>query len=349
MGLMTKHCNAMMAGLDLFEDQPAFAASHSIVLRGQADLDGFRRAARRLLARQVRPEWVSWYCSDDSEPDLFCGADAAAVGGVSGAALPTPAEALDAPAVTVPAEFLQLCESVSLHGDASRFGLLYRLLWRLQHEPALRHDPLDTDRLLAHRMAQSVRRDMHKMKAFVRFRTVQDEAFKARPEGGPLHVAWFEPEHHIVQAIAPFFARRFTQMRWAILTPECSVAWDRATLRFGPGAMKADAPPADAGEQLWLAYYLNTFNPARLKLKAMQKEMPRRYWKNLPEAQLISGLAARAAARHTAMIEQPATVTRRRIPSLRPAAGSGPSEKTPVATISIAANTGCKSATRLFD
>lgn len=71
-------------------------------------------------------------------------------------------------------------------------------------------------------MAQAVRRDLHKMKAFVRFRSVHDERFRAHPEDGPLHVAWFEPEHHIVGAVAPFFARRFTQMRWAILTPACS-------------------------------------------------------------------------------------------------------------------------------
>jgi uracil-DNA glycosylase len=302
---------AARADQDLFEDQPAFTASHSILLDGPADLDGFRRAARRLLAQQAPPEWVSWYCRNDSAPDLFAGLDFS-----SNSALPgnTP----EAPAVTVPAEFLQLCQSVILHSDAGRFGLLYRLFWRLSHEPDLRRDPLDADWVRAQHMAQAVRRDMHKMKAFVRFRTVQDETFKTRPGGGPLRVAWFEPEHHIVQAIAPFFARRFTQMRWAILTPECSVDWNGNSLRFGPGALKAYAPLADAGEQLWLTYYQNTFNPARLKLKAMQKEMPRRYWKNLPEAQLISGLASRAAERRTTMIEQPPTVTRRRISACRP-------------------------------
>ena len=73
-------------------------------------------------------------------------------------------------------------------------------------------------------MANAVRRDMHKMKVFVRFRTVLGEAFKAQPTGGPLHVASFEREHHIVEAIAPFFALRFTQMRWAVLTPERCMA-----------------------------------------------------------------------------------------------------------------------------
>ena len=313
MGVTNRRGGAMLASQGLFADQPAFSSFRSIVLQGPADLDGFRRAARSLLAQQIQPEWVSWHSSDDSAHDLFAGADHAA------AALAVP-DAPDAPAVTAPAEFVQLCQSVILHRDAGRFGLLYRLLWRLQREPALRHDPLDADRVQARHMAQAVQRDMHKMKAFVRFRTVQDEAFQTRPESGPLHVAWFEPEHHIVHAIAPFFARRFTQMRWAVLTPECSIAWNGGALRFGPGAVKADAPPADAGEQLWLTYYQNTFNPARLKLKAMQKEMPRRYWKNLPEAQLISGLAAGAAARSATMVEQPPTTPRRRIAAYRPTA-----------------------------
>jgi probable DNA metabolism protein len=213
---------------------------------------------------------------------------------------------------------MALCQDVILHSDPNRFGLLYRILWRLVHEPGLRHDPLDADRVKAGQMAQAVRRDMHKMKAFVRFRTVLDDSFKSDPEIGTLHVAWFEPEHHIVEAVAPFFARRFAQMRWAILTPECSVEWNGGQLRFGPGGTAADAPPPDAGEQLWLTYYQHIFNPARLKLQMMQKEMPRKYWKNLPEAELIYPLAAGARQRSARMVEQAATVPARRLPSVMP-------------------------------
>ena len=308
-----------------------------VTLRGPTDLGGFRQAARSLLARQVPPGQVSWHTEGTPMQDLF-----STPGAIDPAA--DAAAFSDAPAVKVPAEFMALCESVILHRDPNRFGLLYSLFWRLAHEPGLRHDPLDADRVKAAHMAQAVRRDLHKMKAFVRFRSVQDEHFRARPEDGPLHVAWFEPEHHIVQAVAPFFARRFTQMRWAILTPACSVEWDcvsghgpaarpvqssqpvqprpagmKGQLRFGPGAKKSDAPPADAGEQLWLTYYWHTFNPARLKLKAMQKEMPRKYWHNLPEAPLISSLAKEANERSQRMLAQPASVTQRRLPAGRAA------------------------------
>ena len=299
---------------DLLSDDLFPQAAQAITLQGPVDLAGFRRAARALLAQNILPIHVSWHTTSTPTKDLFASAHDASA--------PTPkSRAGDAPAVPVPPEFLGLCQSVILHSDPNRFGLMYRMLWRLIHEPGLRHDPLDADMIKAQQLAQAVRRDMHKMKAFVRFRTVQDETFHSQPEGGLLHVAWFEPEHHIVEAIAPFFARRFTQMRWAILTPERSVRWDGAKARFGPGANKSDAPPADAGEQLWLTYYQHIFNPARLKLKMMQKEMPRRYWRNLPEARFISGMAASAHERRANMIEEAPTTPRRRIPAFRVDAG----------------------------
>ncbi|RYX96720.1 MAG: DUF4130 domain-containing protein [Comamonadaceae bacterium] len=295
-------------------------------LRHQTDLEGFSRAVRGLVGQNILPHQVSWHVRDARVHDLFAQpADEA-----DRLVLPP-----DAPAIQVPALFPPLCETVILHSDPNRFGLLYRILWRLLQEPGLRHDPLDADIVKAQHMAQAVRRDMHKMKAFVRFRTVQDETFKTHPEDGPLHVAWFEPEHHIVEAVAPFFARRFTQMRWVILTPERSVEWNcigcasakapprgdkaatekaLAALRFGPGAKKEDAPPPDAGEELWLTYYQHIFNPARLKLKMMQQEMPRKYWPNLPEAELIHPLTVMAHERSERMVQQPATRPMRRIP-----------------------------------
>ena len=66
--------------------------------------------------------------------------------------------------------------------------------------------------------------------------------------------------------------------------------------------LKATKP--DEGEQLWLTYYENIFNPARLKLGTMRREMPRRYWHNLPETVLISTLVQQARARTGQMLEQ---------------------------------------------
>jgi probable DNA metabolism protein len=246
-------------------------ATLPVLLQGQADLQGFRRAARGLLAQQMLPEQVSWHSTDSAMQDIFAGARA------PGGAFQGNLAFDDAPAISVPPEFMALCQAVILHSDPDRFGLLYRILWRLVHEPGLRQDPLDTDLVKAGCMAEAVRRDMHEMKAFVRFRTVLDDTFRSDPEVGPLHVAWFEPEHHIVEAVAPFFARRYKQMRWAILTPERSLEWDGGQLRFGPGGQASGAPAPDADEQRWLSYYQHIFNPARLKqVRVMPTEMTER-------------------------------------------------------------------------
>jgi len=198
----------------------------AVTLASANDLDGFRRACRRLWAEQVEPERVSWHTADEAESDLFDANAAAAV-------------LAQAPAVQVPAAFMPLCESVVLHRDAGRFGLLYRLLWRLQREPGLRHEPHDADWVLAQQMGQDVRRDMHEMKARLGFRVVDEGA-----AAGPLHLAWYEPEHHIVEATAPFFARRFAAAtRWAIRTPQRSVLGEGDRFVFGPGIRRDEMRP----------------------------------------------------------------------------------------------------------
>ncbi|MDQ6882228.1 MAG: TIGR03915 family putative DNA repair protein [Pseudomonadota bacterium] len=191
-------------------------------LASETDLAGFREEARSLLAHQVPPEQVDWQTAHNS--DQF--AQAVPSDGPSSRHVPRAAMAI------VPASFLRLCEIVVLHRDPDRFALLYRLLWRLVHEPGLRSDPIDPDMLTAHQMGQAVRRDLHKMKAFLRLRPVTDRAAQA-----PLHLGWFEPAHHIVEASAPWFVRRFPEQPWAILTPERSVRWTPAgeRLEFGPG------------------------------------------------------------------------------------------------------------------
>lgn len=281
---------------------------HCVTLRHAADWAGFREAARTCLQAGLEPTHVHWQMAGAAEADLFVGSGDD--GDVQGR---TPKDALTAdafsptPTPRVPRAFIALGEKVALHTDPERYALLYRALWRLAHDPALRHDALDADLSRMQRMAAAVRRDMHKMRAFVRFRAVDDG------EEQPLHVAWFEPDHHITQANAAFFVQRFTQMRWAILTPDCSLRWDGSALQVGPGATRADAPPPDAGEALWLTYYQHTFNPARLKLAMMRREMPTRYWKNLPEATLIDSLARGAHERSARMVNAGGTVPLRRI------------------------------------
>lgn len=259
----------------------------AVPLSAPDDFDGWREQARRLVMADVPPDRVVWQVPGEGGDDLFAGA---------GGARRLPAPPLGCPQPRVPRAFLDLAGKAALHSDPQRYALLYRLLWRLQTRPGLMEDGADDDVRRLAMLARTVRRDIHKMRAFVRFRVIGDG-------GTERYVAWFEPEHHILRANAAFFVNRFTQMRWTILTPQGSLDWDGEVLREGPPAARGDAPAGDAAEDLWKTYYGSIFNPARLKVGAMLKEMPRRYWKNMPEAALIPDLIAGAQAREAAMVE----------------------------------------------
>ncbi len=261
-----------------------------------ADFDGWRDAARRLVMAGAAPGGVVWHVRGEVE-DLFA---------APARALPEAAEA--GPALRVPRDFPDLARYAICHRDPQRFALLYRLLLRLQEEPRLLALATDDDVHLVNAMAKNVSRERHKMTAFVRFREVagEDDAF----------VAWFEPEHHVVRLTAPFFRDRFTNMRWSILTPEICAHWDRRTLRFTEGVTRDHAPGADRLEDYWRTYYASIFNPARLKVNAMKREMPVRYWKNLPESSLIPSLIERAEGRATAMVEAAPTSAPKRAPKI---------------------------------
>ncbi|GGB28654.1 uracil-DNA glycosylase [Sphingomonas metalli] len=247
------------------------------------DFDAWRDAARDLAAASVPPDDVVWQVGD-VPTDLFAGES-------NTRALPGAA-----PAFGVPRAFLDLARSAILSREPERFALLYTLLTRLRREPKLMEDRADRLVRRLEEMAKAVRRDIHKMRAFLRFREVAEE-------GGSRYVAWFEPEHHIVRANAAFFVNRFASMRWSILTPELSLHWDGKALAQGPGATRGDAPEGDPTEEVWKTYYASIFNPARLKVGAMLKEMPRKYWKNMPETALVPELLAGAQAREAQMID----------------------------------------------
>jgi DNA polymerase len=96
-------------------------------------------------------------------------------------------------------------------------------------------------------------------------------------------------------------------MPWSILTPDLCAHWDGLAISFTSGVSKAEAPTSDRLEETWRRYYATIFNPARLKVKAMSSEMPKKYWRNLPEASMIKPLIAGAARTADAMIAKAAS------------------------------------------
>src|SRR3954468_5995817 len=258
---------------------------HIITLDHETDFDGWRKAARTLALNDVKPSDVTWNVASDA-PELFA---------------PT-APPLEPPHGTfnVPAQFVDLASTVILHRDPERFALLYRMLWRLRGNHDLLQLATDPDNAKLQGMAKAIRRDEHKMHAFVRFREIGRE-HKSH------FVAWFEPEHHIVELAAPFFARRFADMPLSTLTPDLCAHWDAHAVSITPGVSQSEAPTADRLEETWRSYYASIFNPARLKVTAMRNEMPKKYWRNLPEASLIKPLIEGAGRTASAMIANAAT------------------------------------------
>ncbi|HYO25865.1 MAG TPA: UdgX family uracil-DNA binding protein, partial [Lacipirellulaceae bacterium] len=119
---------------------------------------------------------------------------------------------------------------------------------------------------------------------------------------GERYVAWHRPDHRVLGIVAPFFARRFTDMHWTIMTPQESATWVGTRLAFGPGVPASEAPGADDLDEMWRTYYRSIFNPARIKLQAMRREMPVRYWATLPETQILPEMLAEAPQRLAEML-----------------------------------------------
>lgn len=266
-------------------------AYYSVHLPEPDDFDFWRDRARQLIQCDVPPDRVSWI-EPGGTSDLF------AQDGPSRSKQRLPVPDVDARPVRANRRFLSVAKNAALHSDAERFALLYRLLWRLQANPKLMEDKSDLDVRRVEELDKNVRRDSHKMHAFVRFRLVESDEDEAQDH----YIAWFEPEHHIVRANAGFFIRRFANMKWSILTPKGCLHWDSKALSESPPAERSDAPSGDPTEDLWRKYYASTFNPARLKVGAMVKEMPKKYWANLPEASLIPELVAGAQKRESRMV-----------------------------------------------
>lgn len=259
--------------------------SYAVTLPARDAFDAWRAAARLAISHRIAPAEIDW----------------SGAGGLFAASALPPDQGPHQ--VVVGQAFLQLAGSVIWHSDPERFALLYQALWRLDRgdgSPLSQADPLG---LRLHLLAKGVGRDIHKMHAFVRFRECPAEGPRRR------FAAWFEPEHNTLEPGAVFFAKRFADMDWMIATPRLTAQFKAGKLTFGPAAPRPELPE-DASEGLWATYFANIFNPARIKLGAMQSEMPKTYWKNLPETKLIPEMLKDAEARVQRMREAGASQVR---------------------------------------
>ena len=252
--------------------------------------EGWKSSARILLGEEVLPGDVLWLEEEERQEALHFSDPLPLESG-------TTCDGGTRKVFSVSRGFLEIARNVALHSGDRKWSLLYRMLWRMTHgEARLLEMPVDEDVIALNHFAKEVKKDAYRMRAFLRFR-------ETRLEGEPWFVAWYEPEHDTVALNEEFFVGRFANMRWSILTPKRCMHYDGKHVTFSEGVTRGTVAE-DKVEPLWIAYYSNIFNPARIKPAAMKAQLLKRNWKNLPEAVVIEPLLRDARRRSDLMIER---------------------------------------------
>jgi len=211
-----------------------------LTLEDSAAFEPWREMTRAALQRAIPPEALDWRIQG-GEMDLF----GQQTNDSDGMVVLTEGPVLKS--VTLRASCIVLLRDMLCHSDPGRFALAYRIAWRVQGNPHLLDVATDADIAKARIMIRQNRQDCHKMTAFVRFRELPAQA---GGEGRRRFLAWFEPQHHILERVAPFFAKRFTDMDWMILTPRGSIRWDGKDLAYS--TEPCEQPELDDGfGDLW--------------------------------------------------------------------------------------------------
>jgi probable DNA metabolism protein len=260
----------------------------TIIITSVPGFDEWREASRRCIAERIRPEHLIWQNAHSVQNELFS-SDAEPCQSKIPRKMPQSK-------LSIPKSTLMLLKYALCHNDENRFALCYRVLWRVVYEnKQLIQIKTDDDVIQLFAMAKAVKRDAYKMSAFLRFREIS-------LEGQEHFVAWYEPEHFSLEIKLNFFQTRFKNMRWSILTPYRAAHWDTETLVLEDNPDSSVVPDDDRIEKYWLTYYANIFNPARIKTSAMLNQMPKKYWKNMPETTLIDDMIKQSETRTRKMI-----------------------------------------------
>jgi probable DNA metabolism protein len=203
-----------------------------IPLSDQVDVSGFHMEATRLLGQQVPPQSIEWSAAPaQSVGEEPLESDRASIRNRAARAI-------------IPQSFVRMSELVVLHRDPERFDLLYRALWRLMYEPDLKNDPGDADLSRLRQMAQSVRRDIQKMKTRLAFRPLTIK-------GNVVSVSWYEPTHYVSEVVGGWLALRDPATHWILLTPDRSMRWDGERLLSAPAVAPLQQPAATLDDAGW--------------------------------------------------------------------------------------------------
>ena len=133
-------------------------------------------------------------------------------------------------------------------------------------------------------MVRKVRREKHRMEAFIRFQKLKDETFYAA----------IEPDFNVLPLLIRHFKDRYADQKWIIydIRRKYGVSYDGhdtqyITLNFSDvkSTNVISAYTEDEGlyQDLWKNYFKSVNIPARKNTKLHLMHVPRRYWRHLTE------------------------------------------------------------------
>jgi len=130
-----------------------------------------------------------------------------------------------------------------------------------------------------------VRREKHRMEAFVRFQKLKDETYYAA----------IEPDFNVLPLLIRHFKSRYTDQKWMIydIRRNYGIYYDRhdtqfITLDFAMAGKPGDVISAYTEDEtiyqhLWKNYFHSVNIAARKNTRLHMRHIPKRYWKHLTE------------------------------------------------------------------
>lgn len=145
----------------------------------------------------------------------------------------------------------------------------------------------DPDMLEISKILKSMRREIHRMHAFVRFERLKEN----------LYFAKIEPDFDVLPLIGNHFEKRYADQKWMIfdLKRHYGLIYDLENVDFfypeSDQIQNLKNPEQFHHEEekhfqkMWQNYFVKTGIPSRKNMKLHIQHVPKRYWKYLTEKQ----------------------------------------------------------------
>jgi probable DNA metabolism protein len=138
---------------------------------------------------------------------------------------------------------------------------------------------ISDDRVLnLHKVSEKVRTERHRMLGLIRFSQCKDGIYYSQ----------IEPDHNILQLLAPHFANRMADQNWIIHDIKRNSAaiynmegWILTNLELKD--LPVMSLEEDFYQSLWKQYFKSIAITTRLNSKLQVQHMPKRYWNHLVE------------------------------------------------------------------